>query len=156
MRGCIERFSEIQYESNMNLYLWRYIVAWTECNNRHNYYHNNLHNSEFMVIFDRLTGMKTMSVNLDYLTVLLEQNISKNPLSLSINGKYKFWRLCSINFSQKTLYKTDFMHSCVNIDLLKIDCSLKPALERVGFKIHCRAVPPSLDCRAWYFGSSDL
>ena len=35
----------------MNLYLCGYIVAWTECNNRHKYYHINPHNSEFMDIF---------------------------------------------------------------------------------------------------------
>ena len=52
--------------------LWCYIVAWTECNNRHKYYHNNLHNSEFMDISGRLTGMKTTFVNLDHFTDLLE------------------------------------------------------------------------------------
>ena len=67
-----------------------YIVAWTKCNNRHKYYHTNPHNSEFMNIFGRLTGMNATAVNLDYFTDLLEINIFKNPLSLSINGKYKF------------------------------------------------------------------
>ena len=42
-----EFFSE---QGHMNLYLWCYIVPWTECNNRHKYYHNNPHNSEFMDI----------------------------------------------------------------------------------------------------------
>ena len=74
----------------MNLYLWCDIVAWTECNNRHKYYHINPHNSEFIDIFGRLTGMNTTAMNLHYFTDLLEINIFKDPLSLSINGKYKF------------------------------------------------------------------
>ena len=72
----------------MNLYLWCRIV-WTKRNNRHNY-HINLHKSEFMDIFGRLTNMNATAVNLDYFTDLLEINIFKDPLSLSINGEYKF------------------------------------------------------------------
>ena len=55
-------FSE---QGQMNLYFWCYIVAWTECNNRHKYmyYHINPHNSEFMDIFGRLTGMNATAVN---------------------------------------------------------------------------------------------
>ena len=34
--------------------------------------------------------MNATAVNLDYFTDLLEINIFKDPLSLSINGKYKF------------------------------------------------------------------
>ena len=52
----------------MNLYLWCYIVALTECNNRHKYYHIDPHNSEFMDIF----GMNPTAVNLDYFIDLLE------------------------------------------------------------------------------------
>ena len=40
----------------------------------------------------------------------------KNPLSLSISGKYKFWCLCNVVFNKlfiETLYKTDFMHYTV-------------------------------------------
>ena len=43
-----------------------------------------------MDIFGRLTGMKATAVNLDYFTDLLEINVFKDPLSLSINGKHKF------------------------------------------------------------------
>ena len=61
----------------------------------------------------------------------------KNPLSLSINGKHRFWCLCGLVFNKlviETLYETDFMHSCVDIHLLKIDCSLKPATESSNTK----------------------
>ena len=68
-------FVFVSEQWHMNLYLWFYIVAWTECNNRHKYYHNNPHNSEFMNIFGRLTGMKATAVNLDYFTDVLEWNI---------------------------------------------------------------------------------
>ena len=45
----------------------------TDCNNRHKYYHNNPHHSEFMDnIFGWLTGMKATAVNLEYFTDLLE------------------------------------------------------------------------------------
>ena len=56
----------------MSLYLLFYIVDWTECNNRHKYYHSNPYNSEFMDIFGGLTGMKATAVNLEYFTDLLE------------------------------------------------------------------------------------
>ena len=56
----------------MNLYLWCYIIAWTECNNGHKYYHINLHNSEFKDIFGRLPGMKTTALNLEYFADLRE------------------------------------------------------------------------------------
>ena len=55
---------------HMNLYLWCYIVASTECNNRHVHkcYHNSPHDSEFMDIFGRVNGMKATAVNLGYFT----------------------------------------------------------------------------------------
>ena len=56
----------------MTLYLWCYIVAWIECNNRHKYYHINPHNSESMDILGRLTSVNAMVVNFDYFTDLLE------------------------------------------------------------------------------------
>ena len=56
----------------MNLYLWGYIVAWTECNNRHKYYHINPHNSEFMDIFGMLIGMNAKVVNCVYFTDLFK------------------------------------------------------------------------------------
>ena len=77
---------------HMNLYLWCYIVAWTECNNRLIYYYNNLHNSEFMDIFGRLTSLKATAMNLDYFTDLLA--IKHILESLSLDGKSKFWCLC--------------------------------------------------------------
>ena len=70
----IQKFNFVFFSEqwHMNLYLWCYIVPWTECNNRHKYYHNNPHNSEFIDIFGRLAGMKATGVNFDYFTDLLE------------------------------------------------------------------------------------
>ena len=57
---------------HMNLYLWCYIVAWTEYNNRHKCYHNKPPLFWIYGHFGKLTAMKARAVNLDYFTDFLE------------------------------------------------------------------------------------
>ena len=78
-------------------------------NNRHIYYHNNPHNSEFMNIFGRLTGMKATAVDLDYFTDLLEiKHILESIITITQWKKTNADAcliLCSINFSKKHFIK---------------------------------------------------
>ena len=85
---------------HMNLYLWCYIVDWTECNNRHKYYHNNLHNSQFMDIFGHGREFRVFyrfAWNKTYLRDLYHNKLMENTSSEACAI------LCSINFIKRIL-----------------------------------------------------
>ena len=109
-----------------------YVILLLELNaiTRHKYYHNNQNISEFINghfwqanwyechsrefrLFYRFAWNKT------YLRIHYHYQLMENTNSDACVILY------SIKLFTETLYKTDFMHSCVDIHLLKIDCNGK-------------------------------